>query len=337
MLSVLSDQERCRKSSASGSCRVMCWTCVRALPRRLMREFLLRRAGSTGQRSRPDRREHSRRQGAGRLPTREIRLADRRNMAFRGTVVTTGAGAPSVVASGARPEIGRIQALVNTATAPETPMQRQLAQLGRQLVWASAAFCGAYFVLGMMRGYGPPPMLKGAVSLAVAAIPEGLPTLATTTLALGIEDLKHHRVLIRRLDAVEGLSAIQVTCFDKTGTLTLACMSVVRIVTSSASFRFSPRRSNVRIPAGRSISPTRVRWSACWNWACCAAKPRWPRACRILDIAGSPTETALVRAALQARLDAADIRRRHPRLTVSYGGEPALHDQQATGPPTARR
>src|SRR3546814_866336 len=160
-------------------------------------------------------------------------------MVFRETVVTSGSGRAVVVATGRHTEFGRIQALVDTAAAPDTPMQRQLARLGRQLVWASAAFCCAVFTFGLLRGHGVLPMLRTAVSLAVAAVPEGLPTLATTTLALGIEDLRRRGVLIRRLEAVEGLSALQVICFDKTGTLTRGSMSVEQVATASARLRLA--------------------------------------------------------------------------------------------------
>src|SRR3546814_7967879 len=96
-----------------------------------------------------------------------VPLADRRNMVFRETVVTSGSGRAVVVATGRHTEFGRIQALVDTAAAPDTPMQRQLARLGRQLVWASAAFCCAVFTFGLLRGHGVLPMLRTAVSLAV--------------------------------------------------------------------------------------------------------------------------------------------------------------------------
>src|SRR3546814_11798171 len=97
-------------------------------------------------------------------------------------------------------------------------------------------------------------MLRTAVSLAVAAVPEGLPTLATTTLALGIEDLRRRGVLIRRLEAVEGLSALQVICFDKTGTLTRGSMSVAQVATASA-------RSDARREGKERFSTCRSRWS----------------------------------------------------------------------------
>ena len=156
-------------------------------------------------------------------------IADRHNMVFRGTVVTGGAGRAVVTATGPETELGRIQSLLGSEDQPATPLQRQLDALGRQLVFGSVAACGLFAAIGLIRGFGLLPLLKTVTSLAVAAVPEGLPTLATTTLALAIQDLRRRRIIIRRLSAVEGLAGIEIACFDKTGTLTLNDMSVVRL------------------------------------------------------------------------------------------------------------
>src|SRR6058998_627265 len=99
--------------------------------------------------------------------------------------------------------------------------------MGTQLVYLSSGVCAVVFGIGVLQGYGLLEMLKSAISLAVAAVPEGLPTIATTTLALGILNMRRHHVLVRRLDAVETLGCVQTICLDKTGTLTLNKMSVV--------------------------------------------------------------------------------------------------------------
>src|SRR5919197_4285642 len=152
-------------------------------------------------------------------------------MVYAGTLVTSGQGRAVVVATGHHTEMGTIQTLVESAEPPETPMQRQLAQMGRQLVYLSSAVCGLVFGIGLLQGYGVLEMFKTAISLAVAAVPEGLPTVATTVLALGIRTMRQHHVLIRRLDAVETLGSVQTSCLDKTGTLTLNRMAVVSIYT----------------------------------------------------------------------------------------------------------
>jgi len=163
------------------------------------------------------------------LTDADVPLADRHNMIYAGTLVTGGQGVAAVVATGQYTEMGQIQALVDAATSPDTPMQRQLNQMGQQLVVLSGAVCGLVFGIGLLQGYGLFEMLKTSISLAVAAVPEGLPTIATTVLALGIRTLRRHHVLIRRLEAVETLGSMQTICLDKTGTLTLNKMSVVSL------------------------------------------------------------------------------------------------------------
>ncbi|HBE33340.1 MAG TPA: hypothetical protein DD990_19000 [Cyanobacteria bacterium UBA11368] len=169
----------------------------------------------------------------------DVPLGDRANMVYMGTLVTGGQGAAVVVATGKYTEMGKIQTLVGEAEIPETPMQKQLDQAGNQLVLISGAVCGVVFAIGLWRGYGLLEMLKTSISLAVAAVPEGLPAVTTTTLALGIAKMRQHNVLIRRLDAVETLGSVQVICMDKTGTLTANKMSVVEVCTNNKCIKVS--------------------------------------------------------------------------------------------------
>jgi Ca2+-transporting ATPase len=108
-------------------------------------------------------------------------------------------------------------------------MEKQLARMGNQLVLICTGVCGLVFFIGLLRGYGVIEMLQSSLSLAVAAVPEGLPAVATTTLALGIQEMRRRRVLIRHLEAVETLGSVQTLCLDKTGTITLNQMSVVEV------------------------------------------------------------------------------------------------------------
>jgi len=179
--------------------------------------------------------------GANILAPPAAAIADRHNMVFRGTAVTGGAGRAVIVATGPDTEVGRIQSLLGSEERPPTPLERQLNALSGQLVLASLAACGLFAVIGLVRGFGLLSLLKTVISLAVAAVPEGLPTLATTTLALVVQDLRGRRVIIRRLNAVEGLAAAQVVCFDKTGTLTLNKMSVGALERNTG----APRRGAV--------------------------------------------------------------------------------------------
>jgi Ca2+-transporting ATPase len=167
------------------------------------------------------------------LKLAEIPLGDRANMVYGGTLITGGQGLAVVVATADATEMGKIQALVGEAAPPETPMERQLNQAGSQLVWLSSTVCGVVFGIGLLRGYGLLEMMKTSIALAVAAVPEGLPAVATTTLALGIRNMRKQKVLIRQLDAVETLGSLQSLCLDKTGTLTANKMSVVEIHTDN--------------------------------------------------------------------------------------------------------
>ncbi|MCX7596145.1 MAG: HAD-IC family P-type ATPase, partial [Fischerella sp.] len=163
------------------------------------------------------------------LTGENIPLADRTNMVYKGTLVTGGQGLAVVVATAKFTEMGKIQQLVGEATATETPLARQLDEVGSQLVAIGMGICGLVFGIGVLRGYGLLQMLQSSISLAVAAVPEGLPTIATTTLALGIQDMRKRNVLVRSLGAVEALGSVQTICLDKTGTITENRMSVVEV------------------------------------------------------------------------------------------------------------
>lgn len=167
----------------------------------------------------------------------ETPLAERGNMVYRATTVTGGSGLALVVETGRHTELGRIQTLLGDTPTRETPLQKQLDVLGRRLVAAATPLCALLFVLGLARGHGALPMLKSAIALFVAAIPEGLSAVATTLLALGVRELRASGILVRRLHAVEALGAVQTVCLDKTGTLTLNRMRVVEVATETRHLR----------------------------------------------------------------------------------------------------
>ncbi|HEC18931.1 MAG TPA: cation-transporting P-type ATPase [Gammaproteobacteria bacterium] len=163
----------------------------------------------------------------------EAELGERRSMAYSGTLVTHGQGRGVVVATGAQTEIGRISELVSTTPVVETPLLRQMAQFGRWLTAAILVVAVLTFAFGvLLRGYTAAEMFIAAVSLAVAAIPEGLPAIMTITLAIGVQRMARRNAIIRRLPAVETLGAVTVICSDKTGTLTRNEMTVRSIVTA---------------------------------------------------------------------------------------------------------
>jgi Ca2+-transporting ATPase len=250
---------------------------------------------------------------------RDAPLAERTNLVFRGTAVTGGSGVAVVVATGGATEIGRIGALVAETRAPETPMQRQLEHMGRELAVASLGLCGVFFALGLWRGFNFLTLLKSTAALAVAAVPEGLPTTATTTLALGLRDMRRRNVLARRIDAIETLGAVNVICFDKTGTLTLNKMSVAAIVTADrrvevTNGRFEAAGTAV-IPDDDDVLRHMLRVAA----LCSDVEVNGSGSAYALK--GSPTETALVEACIAAGIDVAALRRQYPVEARDYRAE----------------
>jgi Ca2+-transporting ATPase len=163
-------------------------------------------------------------------------LAERRNMAFRGTAVVGGRGVGIVAATGMATELGRLATLLQAAPAGPTPLQRRLATLGRWLAAAALVVCTVVFVAGVLRGEPTELMFVTAVSLAVAAIPEGLPAVVTVALALGARHMARRRAVVRKLPAVETLGSVTVICTDKTGTLTENRMLVERVWTPAGTY-----------------------------------------------------------------------------------------------------
>ncbi|RDV83936.1 cation-translocating P-type ATPase [Ammonifex thiophilus] len=147
-------------------------------------------------------------------------LGDRRNMVYKGTTVVFGRGVAVAVATGMRTELGRIAAMIQTVKAEPTPLQRRMAALGRTLGLVALVIVMTVTLLGILRGEDLETMFLTGVSLAVAAVPEGLPAVVTIALALGAQRMLRRRALIRKLPAVETLGSVTVICTDKTGTLT---------------------------------------------------------------------------------------------------------------------
>jgi Ca2+-transporting ATPase len=169
---------------------------------------------------------------AGDIAGTDVPLAEQTNMAFMGTIAVSGKARALVVATALHTELGRIAAMIQKASEAEraeTPLQRRLEQFGYQLLWLALAVVAVVFGLGYLRGEPAVLMLLTAVSLAVAAVPEGLPAVVTITLALGVTRMVKRHALIRKLPAVETLGSATVICSDKTGTLTKNEMTVTRL------------------------------------------------------------------------------------------------------------
>ncbi len=170
------------------------------------------------------------------LPDPELPLGDRTNMAFMGTSVAEGTGVAVVVATGMSTELGKIAGLLENAKSDSTPLQKNLEYFGRVLVWASLGIVTLLFALGWLRGMDRFELFMTSVSLAVAAVPEGLPAVVTVALALGVMRMSRRRALVRTLAAVEALGSTNVICTDKTGTLTVGEMTVRQLWTAGRRF-----------------------------------------------------------------------------------------------------
>jgi cation-transporting ATPase F len=254
-------------------------------------------------------------------------VADRRNMAYSGALVTTGSGAGIVVATGAETELGKIHRLVGAAEVLDTPLTQKLTGFSKILTVGILALAAATFVVGLLRGNDAVETFTAAVALAVGAIPEGLPAAVTITLAIGVARMARRRAVIRRLPAVETLGSTTVICSDKTGTLTENQMTVRTAWTPTAAYQvtgdgYAPDGVLHDI-AGAEVSADSdqaLRWSLLTGAACNDAAltnddGRW-------DIVGDPTEGAMLVVAGKAGLGPEHVSTLLPRLeTIPFSSE----------------
>ena len=248
-----------------------------------------------------------------------LSLADRANMVYMGTLVTGGQGLAVVVATGPYTEIGRIQILVGEASAPATPLEQQLDRMGTKLALLSAGVCAGVFVIGLLRGYGFVRMLKSSISLAVAAVPEGLPAIATTTLALGMKSMRRRHVLIRRLGAIEGLGSVQTICLDKTGTLTLNKMTITAIYAGLR--RMDVRDGRFTSAAGESDPYACPELLMLLHVGALCNESEIFGSNGSFSVTGSPTENALINVALAAGINVTELRASFPLINIIHRSE----------------
>ncbi|MFS8807691.1 cation-transporting P-type ATPase [Synechococcus sp. R6-10] len=256
----------------------------------------------------------------GSLPE-ETSLADRQNMAYAGSFVTFGQGAGVVVAIGNQTQTGRISELIEERGSLQTPLTRKFEEFSLMLLRIILSLAGLTFLVGLAQGQGAASVFEAAVALAVSAIPEGLPTVVTVTLAIGVSRMAKRHAIIRKLPAVETLGSATVICSDKTGTLTENQMTVQAIYAGSQLYQvtgsgYSPQGQILAQEGGDPVEVERLlALQACLLAGCLCNDTRLqPKDKGQWEVVGDPTEAALLVAAQKGGLDREDLQRCRPRL-----------------------
>jgi len=238
------------------------------------------------------------------LPDPDLPVGDRRNSLYQGTTVVHGRGTAVATGTGRDTELGRIARMLSEVRREATPLQRRMADLGRSLALLALAIVALIFGMGLLRGEDPVLLFLTAVSLAVAAIPEGLPAVVTVTLALGSQRMLARRALIRKLPAVETLGSVTVICSDKTGTLTRNRMDVSEILSAGRRIVFPPNAPAPDLPSPHALLAA----------ACALCNDAVTTAAGGTAPLGDPTEIALLAAAAGAGLSKEALERSFPRI-----------------------
>ena len=225
-------------------------------------------------------------------------IGDRKDLAFMSTLVTNGRATGIAMATGMETEIGKIATMLHTAKDEETPLQKNLAQLGKYLGIAALSICVIIFIIGVFQGRGYLDMFMLAVSLAVAAIPEGMPAIVSIVLAIGVQRMIKQNVIIRKLPAVEALGSVNVICSDKTGTLTQNRMTVTKFFAGNKLVNLTEKNSN-----------DHLQQSLFKNILLCNDSTYTPT-----NETGDPTEIALLVASEKFGLNKMEFERSNPRV-----------------------
>ncbi len=228
-------------------------------------------------------------------------IGDRTNMVFSGCSITYGTATAIVVATGMNTEMGKIANLLSNETESQTPLQKKLSKLGKYLGFVALAACAIIFVIGILSNIGILEMFMTAVSLAVSAIPEGLPAIVTIVLSIGVQRMVKKNAIIKRLPAVETLGSASVICSDKTGTLTMNRMTLVEAYVDGEKEREEITESN-----SKKVKKLLTYATLCCDGSIVIEKGREKHI-------GDPTETAIVLAAHKNGLDKEALNATYPR------------------------
>jgi cation-transporting P-type ATPase F len=253
-------------------------------------------------------------------------LADRTNMTFAGTLVTFGQGQGLVVGTGDRTETGRIATMISEAEDLSTPLTRKIAHFSRLLLYAILLLALVTFAIGLFRGGSVVEMFMASVSLAVAAVPEGLPAAVTITLAIGVSRMAKRRAIVRKLPAVETLGSTTVICSDKTGTLTQNQMTVREIFAGGRLYHvtgsgYDPE-GEIHLEGQPIAVGENVPLIECLGAGLLCNDSQLVRQDGRLTVQGDPTEGALIIAARKGGISEEDLKERLPRIeTIPFESE----------------
>lgn len=248
----------------------------------------------------------------------EVTLGDRRNMAYMSTIVTYGRGAGVVVGTGHNSEIGKIATMIQSFASESTPLQKKLNQLGKILGFTTIIICILVFAIGLLQGRDLVEMLMVAISLAVAAIPEGLPAIVTIVLAIGMNRMVKKNAIVKRLLAVETLGCTTVICSDKTGTLTQNEMTVVKVYVDNKTLDvtgtgYEPS-GEFKLDKNQVTIDSWIGLKTLLSIGILANDAKLEKTDHLYKIIGDPTEGALVTLAGKANIRKESINKSFPRV-----------------------
>lgn len=259
---------------------------------------------------------------AGVLEGTDLVIGDRTNMAYMSSSVTYGRGVGVVTATGMSTEVGRIAGFIAEEETDVTPLQKKLDELGKYFTYIILGVCVVIFAVGLLQGREMLDMLLTSISLAVAAIPEGLPAIVTIILALGVQRMAGRKAIIRKLPAVETLGSTEIICSDKTGTLTLNKMTVEKLFVGGNTLEATEQLNE--IPEGKMLLQAMTlcndsnidEGNSTGHTESEKPKAKQPGGTKSgKAILGDPTETALVDYALSIGTDKREMEKQYPRTS----------------------
>lgn len=259
------------------------------------------------------------------LDTEDISLADRANMAYRGTLVTGGQGLGVVIATARQTALGRLQRMIDETTPPESPIERQLHQIGNQLILIAGSISGLICFSGLFYGGGFLKMMQTGISVAASTVPSSLPAVAAINFALGVKNMKKNHVAIRRLQGLETLGAVRTICFDKTGTITRSRLSILKIFVADMSIDIGNRHFKLDQNILSPLACTDLLRLIETGMLCSETRPIRRSHKNKYTLKGTPTENALLHLGILSEINMERLYLEYPLLQTCHHAEDRLY------------